>query len=490
MSKEKNMKMEVVLSLFWKTLERCGAQGIQFIIQIVLARILVPSDYGIIALIDIFINISSVFVQSGFNTALIQKKDIDEIDLSSVFYLSLFVASILYGILFFTSKPIATFYGIPNIVPVLRVLSITLFFGAFNSIQNAIIARGMQFKMLFFSSLGATIISGMVGIAMAYAGFGVWTLVAQQIISQMLITVILWFTVKWRPGLFFSFKRVGILFSYGWKLLVSCLIDTIYMNLRSLIIGKIYSPEALSFYNRGEQFPKIIVSNIDGSIQSVMLPALASQQDNKQRVKEMMRRSIITSSFIVFPTMIGLAAIAQPLVRVLLTDKWLPCVPFFQILSMSYVLWPIHTANLQAINALGRSDIFLKLEVIKKIIGLAILGVSIYFGVYAIAVGMLVSGIIFTVINAYPNSKLLKYSYKEQLRDIMPSLLLSLVMGGLVYQINFVRLSDYIKLIIQISLGGILYVAMAYVFKLECFRYLINSAKSLKEQRKNKGIYK
>ncbi len=476
---KQGIKSKVLSSLFWKLMERGGTQGIQFIVQIVLARLLVPSDYGIIALIAIFITIANVFVQSGFSTALIQKKDVNEADFSSVFYLSIFVASLLYVLLFFTTPFIAAFYDAPQLILVLRVLSVTLFFGAFNSIQNAVIAKEMQFKKLFLSSLGAVVVSGIVGIALAYAGFGVWALVGQQIANQFLVTAILWFTVKWRPKLIFSFERIKGLFSYGWKLLVSSLIDTLYMNLRSLIIGKMYNPAMLGFYNRGEQFPQIIVINIDGSIQSVMLPTLALEQDNRLRVKDMVRRSIVTSSFILFPMMVGLGVIAEPLVKILLTEKWLPCVPFLQIACASYALYPIHTANLQAINALGRSDIFLKLEIVKKIVGMAILGVTIFYGVYAIAIGMLVSGIISTFINAYPNLNLLNYSYKEQWKDIMPSLLLSLVMGAVVYNFKWFHMTEWLTLIVQVFVGGILYLGMARIFKLECLIYLINTIRDL-----------
>lgn len=477
-------KGKVISSLFWKLMERGGTQGIQFIVQIVLARLLLPDDYGIIALIAIFISIANVFVESGFNTALIQKKDANETDFSSVFYLSLFVASLLYIVLFFTSPFIASFYGITKLISVIRVLSITLFFGAFNSIQNAVVVRKMQFKKFFYCSLGAIAVSGTVGIITAYEGFGVWALVAQQLANQFMITVILWFTVKWRPKLIFSFERIKRLFSYGWKLLVASLIDTLYMNLCSLIIGKIYNPAMLGFYNRGDQFPQIVVTSIDSSIQSVMFPALASEQDNKQRVKQLMRRSIVTSSFIVFPMMMGLAVIAEPLIKILLTDKWLPCVPFLQIFCASYALKPIHTANLQAINALGRSDIFLKLEITKKIIGLIILCVSIFYGVYAIAIGMLIYGIISMFINAYPNFKLLNYSYYEQWKDIMPSLIISLIMGIVVYNFKWFYISAWLTLIIQVCIGGILYIGMAKIFKLECYTYLVTTLKSVFKFRK------
>ncbi|WP_066633786.1 lipopolysaccharide biosynthesis protein [Desulfolucanica intricata] len=475
--------IRVLSSLFWKLMERGGAHGIQFIVQIILARLLLPEDYGIIALVVIFTSFAGVFVQSGLNTALVQKKNADEADFSSVFYLSLFIACLIYIILFLAAPFIAAFYEEPQIISVLRVLSITLFFGAFNSIQNAVVSRNLQFKKLFFSSTGAILVSGIVGIYMAYAAFGVWALVGQQLVNQLFVTLILWFTIKWRPHLLFSLGRVKSLFSYGWKILVSTLIDTAYQDIRSLIIGKMYNPAMLGFFNRGQQFPGIIVANINGSIQSVMLPVLASQQDNRLRVKHMMRRAIITSSFIVFPMMVGLALIAEPLVKLLLTDKWLPCVPFLQIFSVSYALWPIHTANLQAIKALGYSDVFLKLEIIKKIMAFSILAVTVFYGIYAIALGQVLSGIISSFINSYPNKELLNYSYKEQWSDIYPSLLLSLVMGAVVYSLKWLGMSVLITLIIQVCVGVIIYIGMAWMFKLECFTYLFNTAKSLFSQR-------
>lgn len=483
-----NTKFKVLSSLIWKLMERGGTQGIQFIVQIALARLLVPNDYGIIALIAIFITIANIFVQSGFNTALIQKKNADDADFSSVFYLSLFVAGFLYLFFFFTAPYVAAFYGISQLTSVLRILSITLFLGAFNSIQNAVVSRNMQFKMLFFSSLGAIVVSGTIGITFAYIGFGVWALVAQQLTNQFMITLILWFTVKWRPTLIFSFKRLKGLFSYGWKLLLSSLIENLYMNFCSLIIGKIYNPDILGFYNRGDQFPQIIVINIDSSIQSVMLPALASEQDNRKRVKDMVRRSIVTSSFIVFPIMSGLFVTAESLVKILLTDKWLPCVPFIQIFCIYYALWPIHTANLQAINALGRSDIFLKLEIAKKIVGIFILGVSIFHGAYAIAIGILINGIISTFINAYPNLKLFNYRYIDQWKDIMPSLFLSFVMGIIVYELKNIHMPMWPTLMLQVCIGLGGYIGMAKIFKLECYEYLLTTFKYILKNRK--GVIK
>jgi len=477
-------RSKVFSSLLWKLLERGGSQGIQFIVTIVLARLLLPEEYGLIVLVMIFITVAGVFVQSGFNTGLIQKKDADETDFSSVFYLSIFIASLLYIILFLISPNLAAFFGEPDLITVLRVLSLTLFFGAINSIQIAVISRNMQFKKLFFSSIGAIILSGAVGIIMAFNSFGVWALVSQQLTNQLVVTLILWFTVKWRPQLIFSTERIKNLFSFGWKLLVSGLIDTLYRNMQSLFIGKMFNSEILGFYNRGEQFPNLIVSNIDGSIQSVMLPTLASHQNNKIRVKEIVRRSIVTSSFIVFPLMMGLAAIAEPLVEILLTEKWLPAVPFLQIFCATYALWPIHTANLQVINALGRSDIFLKLEVVKKILGLIILVISIPFGVYAMALGVLVIGIISTFINAYPSLKLINYSYKEQLLDILPSLFISLLMGMVVYSIQWFGMTEIITLIVQVFVGVFVYVSLAKAFRLECYKYLITTGRDIFKRKK------
>ena len=396
----KNKKTKVLASLIWKLMERLGAQGVSFIVQIILGRLLMPEDFGAIAIVTVFITLSNVFVQSGFNTALIQKKDADDKDFSSVFYLSTFIATMLYVLLFFTSPYIADYYSSPQLTQVLRVLAIILFFGAFNSIQNAYVARNMMFKKLFFSSTGSVIFSGIVGVIAAYLGLGVWALVLQQITYNLSVSVILWFTVKWRPRLLFSLSKVKVLFSFGWKLLASSLLNTLYMDIRTLIIGRIYNSSMLGFYNRGVQFPKLIVTNMDGAIQSVMLPALSDEQDNKKRVKEMVRRAIVTSSFLVFPMMVGLAVVAEPMIKIVLTDKWLPAAPFLQIFCASYALIPIHTANLQAINALGRSDVFLKLEIIKKVIGILILAISINFGIYAMAWGMVLSGAISSFINA------------------------------------------------------------------------------------------
>ncbi|MBP2639400.1 MAG: lipopolysaccharide biosynthesis protein [Firmicutes bacterium] len=472
-------KSKVLHGIFWKLMERGGTQALQFIIQIILARLLLPADYGVIALIAIFIAIASVFVHSGFNTALIQKKNADKLDFSSVFYLSLFVSILMYGFLYLSAPAIARFYDESQIIPVLRVLSITLFFGAVNSVQYAVVSREMKFKKVFFSSLGGMLFSGILGIGMAFMGFGVWALVAQHLVQQILITFILWFTVKWRPSSEFSLARLRNLFAFGGKLLCSSLLETVYHNIYGLVIGKFYNAEMLGYFTRGDQFPKLLMTNINSSISSVMLPALSAHQEDKNRVKAMVRRSIVTSSFVIFPLMAGLAVCAEPLVNLLLTEKWLPCVPFLQIMCLAYAFWPVHTANLQAINALGRSDIFLKLEIIKKCIGVAALLISVPFGIYVMVAFKPVTSVISTAINSYPNRKLLDYSFKEQWIDIMPSLLLSVVMGAAIYTVNYSGWNELTKLFVQVIAGIVIYTGLAYLLKLECFIYLLDTVKQL-----------
>lgn len=472
-------RKKVLYSMFWKLLERAGTQGIQLINQIILARLLSPSEFGTIAIVLVFINLAQVFVQSGFSTALIQKQNVSQEDFSSVFYLSLGLASILYLCMLFASPFIASFYQKENLTLILRILSLTLFAGAFNSIQNAVISRNMEFKLLFRSSLGAVLISGFGGILSAVMGIGVWSLVIQQLLNQFSITIIMWFTVNWRPKIHFSFKRVLGLFSFGWKLLVSELINVLYLNLRTLIIGRIYNPSVLGYYNRGEQFPKIIVTNINGSIQSVMLPTLSSYQDDRKQVKRIVRRSIKTSSFIVFPMMIGMAIVAEPIIYLVLGEQWLPTVPFLQIFCIVYSLMPIHTANLQAINALGRSDIFLRLEIIKKILGIIILIFTVPLGVYAIALGQIFSGIVASFINSFPNRSLLNYSYKEQISDIIFHLIISLIMGIIIYPVKFIGFSYLATLITQVLLGIIIYLFLSRFFKIDSLNYSLNTVKEI-----------
>ena len=471
-------KMTVISNLVWRFAERCGAQLVSFIVSIVLARILAPEDYGTIALVTVFTAILQVFVDSGLGTALIQKKDADEIDFSSVFYFNFVVCLILYVGMFAAAPFIADFYGDVTLVPVIRILSLTIVISGVKGIQQAYVSRNMLFKRFFFSTIGGTIFSAVLGIAMAYAGFGIWALVAQQLSNTFIDTLILWITVRWRPTKSFSWTRLKYLLSFGWKLLVSSLLDTAYNNLRNLIIGKMYSSSDLAFYNQGDKFPKVIVTNINASIDSVLLPTMSSAQDDKERVKQMTRRAIKTSTYVMAPLMMGLAFCAEPIVSLVLTDKWLPCVPFLRIFCITYMFWPVHTANLNAINAMGRSDWFLRLEIIKKIMGMTILLSTMWFGVMAMAYSLLLSSVLSQIINSWPNRKLLGYGYLEQVRDFAPGILLAVIMGICVYFISFLHLSTIVTLLIQLIVGAAIYIGVSAILKLEEFEYLLGMVKS------------
>lgn len=473
-------KRTVMSSLIWKILERGGTQGIQFVLSIVLARLVSPDNYGLIALVSIFIQISSVFVTSGLGTALVQQKDADDVSFSSVFFLGLFIACCCYVLLFFVAPYIASFYEADSLIPIIRVLGISLFFGAVNNVQGSFVSKHMQFKRFFFSSIGSVAGSGIIGIVLAYKGFGVWALVWQQLSSGFFSCIILWFTVRWRPRLVFSWTKVKSLFDFGWKLLCSALLDTFFNNIYGLIIGRIYSPAQLGIYNKGRNFPSIIATNLDGSIQGVMLPTLSAYNDSVADVKRIARRSISVSAYILMPCMFGLAAIAEPLIEVLLTEKWRGCVPFLQLACISYALWPIHTANLTAINALGRSDIFLKLEIIKKTVTILNLLITVPLGIYAMAIGQVVSGFLSTFINAYPNKKLMGYSYIEQWKDLFPGFIVSILMGCIVFPLQFLPIPVIVCLVLQILTGIVVYVMFSKLFKIESFAYLLSTIKGFK----------
>ena len=471
-------KGKVISNFIWRFAERCGAQLVSFVVSIVLARLLEPSVYGTVALVTVFTTILQVFIDSGLGTALIQKKNADDLDYSSVFYFNFVVCIILYLGMFIAAPYIAKFYGNMSLIPVIRVISLTLIISGVKNIQQAYVSSNMLFKRFFFSTIGGTIVSAFVGIFMAYIGMGVWALVAQQLSNAMIDTTILWITVKWRPKAVFSWERLKSLLAYGWKLLVAVLLDTVYNNLRNLVIGKMYSSADLAFYNQGDKFPKIIVTNINTSIDSVLLPTMSSEQDNKARVKEMTRRAIKTSTYIMAPLMMELAFCAKTVVELVLTQKWLPCVPFLQIFCITYMFYPVHTANLNAIKAMGRSDIFLKLEIIKKIVGMSLLLSTMWFGVMAMAYSLLVSCVLSQIINSWPNKRLLEYGYLEQLRDLIPGVILAVIMGICVYFIGYINLPNIIVLIIQVIVGATIYIVMSIVFRLESFLYLWNMVKT------------
>ena len=471
----------ILKSFFWKLFEKLSSQLVQFVITILLARLLLPSEYGIIALIAIFISLCDVIIDGGLNTALIQKKNADNLDFSTIFYFSLVLSVLLYLVMFCCAPSIAFFYGQSELTPVIRVFSLSLPLYAFNSIQRAYVSRNMLFKRLFYSTLGAVILSGSIGIYLAYRGFGVWALVAQSISNQFFVTLIMWQTVRWRPALQFSMERFMGLFNYGWKILGANFITSLFLNVRKLVIGKFYAPASLAYYEKGDQLPSLVMNNIFTSVQAILLPTFSDSQDDRIRVKNMMRRSTKLSCFFIYPLMVGMIVAAKPLVVFLLTERWLPVVPFVQILCIANFFRPITLSNWEAIKALGYSGITLKLEIIKKVVDITILVISAAIGVYAIAWGCVLFNFACVFINLAPNKKLLNYGIKEQIVDAVPTLLISIVMGFSIFWVQFLPISYFCILLLQFVLGMGIYAGLSRLFKEESFLYIlqmINSNKS------------
>lgn len=466
-----------VNNLFWKFLERCGSQGVSILVSILLARLIEPSAFGIMSLIYVFTSIMTVFVDSGMGVALIQKKNADELDFSSVFYFNVLFGVVLYLIMFILAPLIATFYEMPEMTKLLRVASLILVISGLRNVQQAYVSRKMIFKKFFYATLGGVVISAIIAICMAYYGFGVWALVVQSLLNIGISTLILWFAVDWRPKILFSLNRLKGLISYGWKLLLSGLLEAIYNDLRVLIIGKMYTSSDLAYYNQGAQIPYGIVNNINTSIDSVFLPAVAAEQDDKEQVKRMARRAIVTSTYIMAPLMLGIVAVADNFVNLILTEKWAPAIPFMRIFCVIFLFYPINTSNLNVIKALGRSDIILKLEIAKKIIGVSAILITMWISPLAMAYGMLVCSLINLVLNTWPNKKLLNYSNFEQIRDILPNLILSSIMAVIVYSISFLGFSMIVTFISQILIGLIIYPLLSKIFKVDSFEYILDLVK-------------
>ena len=470
----------VIKSFFWKFFERIGFQLMNFVVTIVLARLLLPEQYAAISLIMIFINICNVIIDGGLNTALVQKKDSDDVDFSTIFYISLVVAALLYLLLYFTAPGIAAFYDMPYLVPVIRVLGVNLFFYVFNSIQRAYVSKHMLFDKLFYGSISAVIVSGAIGIYLAYRGWGIWALVGQNLVSQVVGCLVLWFAIKWRPVLKFSVDRLKVLFDYGWKILGTNLITVLFVEIRKMCIGKLYTPSSLAYYEKGEHFPNLVMSNIFASVQSVMFPTFSKSQDDAASVKNIMRRSTKMLCFVIYPLMVGMIFAAEPIVRILLTEKWMPVADFIKIMSIANFFRPISIINWEAIKALGHSGITFKLEIVKKIIDVIILLVSISYGVYAIAWGMVLYNFICIFINLAPNVRLLGYRIREQLLDVMPSLLISLGMGVAIFGLKYVIEDDLLLILSQFFVGAVVYLFLSGIFKEESFMYLLDMVRKRK----------
>ena len=473
----------VISSMIWKLLERFSSQLVAFVISVILARILMPSDYGIIAIILVFVNIANVIIDGGFNTALIQKKDADQTDFSTIFWFCLAMAGVMYLILFACAPLISSFYNNDILTPVLRVLGLNIFFFSFNSVQRAYVSRKMLFRKLFYVNGIAIVLSGIIGIVMAYGGYGVWALVGHTLTSSLFCCIAMLFFVRWYPTFVFSKERFVGLFDYGWKIFLTNFIIAIYGDIRSLVIGKLYQPASLAFFDRGKSLPSLIMNNVTVSIDTVLLPTLSEEQDNKLRVKQMIRRSVGVSYLFVAPLLIGFIVVAKELVLALLTEKWLPAVPFIQIFCIVFLLMPIQNVK-TGIKSLGYSNIILKLEIIKKVIEAIILVVSFMINVYAVAWGIVLYNVICIAINLSPSKKLVNYGVWEQLMDIMPTLVAALLMGAVVYACCFLPLSNIPLLVLQVVVGVASYSLFCHLLKLDSFVYIINYMKELRKKGK------
>lgn len=485
MSDNTQQGTKVLSGVFWSFGERICAQLVTFIVSIVLARILLPEDYGTVTMILVFITIANVFVSNGFGEALIQKKDSNETDFSTIFWTSFIVSVLLYLILFFSAPFIAAFYSTPELCSLLRVFAIKLPISSFSTIQHAYVSKHMQFRKFFFSTLFGTLVSGVIGIVMACNGFGVWAIVFQYLINTTVDTIVLLFTVPWRPRLLYDKASAKVLMKYGWKITMSALISATYSEIRPLLIGKFYTKNELAQFKRGAQFPQLFITNINSAIGAVLFPSMSKVNGDIDKLKALTRKSMRMTSYMIFPLMTGLSIVAKPLVTILLTEKWLPCVPFLQLACITHACQPIQTANCQAIKALGRSGIYLWMEVIKKTVGISILLIVMREGVKAIAISEVFIVLFSVLVSVAPNSRLIKYTPLEQIKDLLPSMLACLVMGLAVFSLAFIPVSPLILLVLQVFVGIIIYVLLSKLIKIEEFDYLVDLVKRIMQGRRN-----
>ena len=460
-----SLKDKTVKGVIWSAVDRFSAQGIQFVFSILIARLLLPEDYGVIAMLNIFLAVSQTFIDSGFGSALIRKIDRTETDFSTVFFFNIAVAAVFYLILFFSAPAIAKFYETPQLESVTKVVALNLIIGSLSGIHNAKLSIDIDFKSRAKISVISTFLTGAVGLWMAYAGYGVWALVVQNLCSSVIRTVLLWIIVKWRPSLIFSWRSFKELFSFGSKLLASGLLDTLYNNIYTLVIGKVFSPSTLGVYSKAKALAHFPSSNITSVLQNVTFPVLSTIQNEDVRLANIYRRFLKLSAFVIFPMMIGLSAVADPFIRLALTDKWEGAIYLLQIICFQLMWYPIHAINLNILQVKGRSDYFLKLEIIKKVQGVLILCITVPMGIVTMCYGSVISSLISLIWNTYYTKKLIGYGYWAQMRDLLPILIHSLIMWALVLLIVNLMPTLWLKLIIGVLAGMIYYIAGAYIMK-------------------------
>lgn len=460
-----SLKSKTVKGVVWSSIERFSTQGVQFLIMIIMARLLTPKDYGLIGMLAIFLAVAQSLIDSGFSQALIRKQDRTDVDNSTVFYFNIVVSSALYLILFIAAPFVADFYNQPELTSVMRIVCLGVILNSLAVVQRALLTVRIDFKTQAKASLSAAVISGCIGIVLAYCGFGVWSLVVQQLLNLSVNTLLLWIFSKWRPIAVFSWKSFHELFAFGSKLLASGLLDTLYRNIYPIVIGKLFSASSLGHYTRAHQFSEFPSSNVTGIIQRVTYPILCGIQDETERLEAVYRKFLKLSAFIIFPLMIGMSAVARPFIDIVLGKQWGFCGQLLQIICFAMMWYPIHAINLNLLQVKGRSDLFLRLEIIKKILGITVLCITAPFGLVVMCYGQIFNSIVALVINTYYTGKLINVGFIRQMKDLLPTILLSLIMFWAILLVDgFIETNMY-RLVIGVLVGIIVYASGSYIFK-------------------------
>ena len=464
------LKSKTINALSWSLVESVGVRGAQFVIGIVLARILYPEQFGLMAMLTIFIAVAQTFFESGFGAALIQKKDISQTDICSIFYFNILVGLAAAGLLCWVAPWIAAFYDQPILTSLTRALSLTIVISSFGLIQAIKLTREINFKAQAKVGLLANILSGMLGVALAIGGFGVWSLVAQQVFSSLVRTTCLWLFSAWRPELIFSFKSLREMFGFGSRMLLSGLLNQIFDNIYLLVIGKLFSATNLGYFSRAKTLQEIPTHTLSGMIANVTFPVFSAIQDDPVRMKRGLRKALTLLALVNFPIMIGLAVVAHPLVLVLLTEKWAECVPYVQLFCVLGMLYPVHVINLNILVALGRSDLFLRLEIVKKVLIIINIVVTWRWGMTAMIYGMIVTSCISYYLNSYYTGIFISYPIREQLRDVFSYLAVAVLMGMAVYSVGLLPFATYwFMLLTQIFIGAVIYLFICRIIRLSAF---------------------
>lgn len=474
---EENLKNKTLSSLVWQFGQKIFGQLFSFIVTVILARILLPEDYGLVALSSMFLTLVGVFADTGLGAALIQKKEPDELDYNTVFYANFLISFFVYGVVFFSAPLFSDWYGKPELKLIIRIIALSLPIGALSGVQTSFVKKQMMFKKLFITSLTGTFVGSIVGLAMAYSGLGVWALVGQNITSTIVNSIVLFYVVSWHPRFIFSYQRFRTLFSFGWRMTIVNVINTFSYQLKGYAIGLKYSAADLAFYNRGEGLPGILMNNINGSISTVLFPALSLLQDDTEALKRAISRSIRISCFFLMPILFCLAAMSERIILLLYTDKWASAIPFMQVICFTSCSDVIGSANYQALLATGKVKTLMRLEYIKRPLMIGLVLTSMLISPFAIVVSMFAYSVIATFVNAYPNKKYINYSLVEQIKDIFRSFISAFLSAVTVYLVGQTEINSYLCVLLQLIVGVILYVFLSYFINRDDFFYILNNLK-------------